>query len=95
MSSIKFEPRSDKCMFGFVKVGKATHAVRGIKEAGGWRIDRCEAICGTWTPWEAINTESYPNFLLARKAIERFYDEVALSNQIVNELIEEERLTAR
>ncbi len=48
---------------------KCFAAVRTIAEAGGWRIDFCHAVAGTWCPWEPITTEVFTTRILALKAI--------------------------
>jgi hypothetical protein len=49
------------------------NAVRIMRDAPGvYRIDRAEAVAGTWMPWEAINSVEYPTAAKAKAAVRRW-----------------------
>ena len=79
--AIKFEPKTPDIVVAFIKKRRwniygrpfyATEACRAIRESGGWRIDRCAAIAGTWSPWESIDAVPYPTLPAAKAAIREY-----------------------
>ena len=78
---MKFERKDARVTVAFLKCVRgdwrnrpfnANVAARAIKEGKGWRVDRADAVAGTWTPWEPITTETYPTLAAAKKAIREF-----------------------
>jgi len=78
MAIIQFEKKSETCHVAFVEreristYGKkftGLSACRAVKEGNGWRIDRCDAVFGTWCPWEPISDAPFPTLDAAQAAI--------------------------
>lgn len=66
---IKFEKKDEGIFVAFVIVPftdiygqdrKGLTALRVKDDGGYFRIDRCDAVAGTWTPFEAIDSVEYP-----------------------------------
>jgi len=53
---IKFEKKDDRCYVAFIG---ETKAARAVEEHGRWRIDYCDAVAGSWMPWEPIDENKY------------------------------------
>src|SRR5574341_1622418 len=79
--AVKFERKDDRVTVAFLKCtredwqGKhftSMTAARAIKERDGWRVDRADAVAGTWTPWEPITTDTYRTLTAAKGAIREF-----------------------
>lgn len=76
----KFERKDSKVTVAFLKCRRRGYArsfesltaARAIKETGGWRIDRADAVAGTWTPWEPITRDVYQTRAKALSAIRQF-----------------------
>lgn len=47
-------------------------AVRAIKESNGWRVDKTEAVAGTWTPWEPVDNHPYKKLGDAKKVLRAY-----------------------
>ena len=74
---MKFETKSERCKVAFVNIPFVTTwgaarvkltAVRLIKEADGWRVDRADAVGGAWCPWEPATVEVFSTVRAAAKA---------------------------
>jgi hypothetical protein len=77
----KFERKDARVTVAFLKCtrenwqGKtftSLTATRAIKEREGWRIDRADAVAGTWTPWEPLTTDTYRTLAAAKTTIRAF-----------------------
>lgn len=82
--AVKFERKDARVTVAFLKCtredwqGKSftsLTAARAIKEREGWRVDRADAVVGTWTPWEPLTTDTYRT-LAAAKTVIREFDKV-------------------
>jgi hypothetical protein len=77
---MKFEKKSPTCYVLFYEsIGTSIDgrsyerltAFRCIREGNRWVADWCDAIAGTWLPWEPVfsSETSFPNVRRAQKAI--------------------------
>jgi len=78
LDGIRFEQMSDDIFVAFItkartdiygRAFKASEATRAIREAEGWRVDRCGNVAGAWLPWEPIDSRPRPTVVDAMRAI--------------------------
>lgn len=79
--SVRFERKSSTHHVAFLEKAYVTgwgerrtrlEAVRAVREAEGWRVDRCSAVRGVWLPWEPVDTTPYPTLTAAKKALRAY-----------------------
>ena len=47
-------------------------ALRAIKEANGWRVDKSEVVAGGWMPWEPVDNHPYKRLSEAKKVLRAY-----------------------